>query len=273
MTEQEALQALRSCVFEESLGRKKLLSIWKEYRDKVSALPPRRPEPIPSLDLTDTEKKAVEAHIKQLKAGPHSMYFTGVVKINPSELIARQFHVLTERSADYAKEMSNEVALTNHFLGIGLDHTGPLEVKQRSENLTCVRLPHPEYVVLQHPRGFEFRERTRYALLVNTPDERLVLWGGYHRTHAVLCHMAGEAAGVAPVLTVMAGIPEVDDFFTKPSPTKDVVLGDRPALLRDFLDENLFMTVNLRKKRAEGRVEKIGPNQYRAGVMLVNDDD
>jgi hypothetical protein len=169
--------------------------------------------------------------------------------------------------------MSSDTSRTNHFFGVDLDHKGPLEVKQRNQNLTCVRLPHPEYVVLVNSKGFEFRERDRYVLLVKTPDDRFLLWGGYHRTHAVLCHIAGDAAGVAPVLTVMAGIPEVEDFFKNPSPTRDVVLGDRPALLRDFLDENLFMTVNLRKRRAEGRIEKIGPTQFRAGVLMLNDDE
>jgi hypothetical protein len=273
MTDHEALQVLRSCVFEKPLGRKKALAIWRGYRDKVLALEPRRPEPIKPLELTDIEKQAVEEHVKRLKTIPNGKYFTEVVKIHPGNILAKQFHVLTERSADYAKQMSSDTSRTNHFFGVDLDHKGPLEVKQRNQNLTCVRLPHPEYVVLVNSKGFEFRERDRYVLLVKTPDDRFLLWGGYHRTHAVLCHIAGDAAGVAPVLTVMAGIPEVEDFFKNPSPTRDVVLGDRPALLRDFLDENLFMTVNLRKRRAEGRIEKIGPTQFRAGVLMLNDDE
>lgn len=272
MTQHEALTALRSCVFDSHLGRRSAISIWREYRDRVLALDPRRPEVLPQLPLGDSERQAVEEHTRRIRGGPNARYFSGVVKIHPGNLLAKQFHVLIDRSAQYGLEMSTEASRTNYCLGVGLDFTGQLVFRQANQRLIRVDLPHPEFVILPAPNGFNFKERDRYVTLVPTPDGRLLLWGGYHRTHAVLCHMAGDAEGAAPVLTVMSGIPEVDAFFARPSPTRDTILGDRPALLRDFLDESLFMVVNLRKKRAEGRIEQLRPGKFRAGIFLVNDD-
>jgi hypothetical protein len=134
-----------------------------------------------------------------------------------------------------------------------------------------IDLPHFEFTVNMTPTGVNFQERDRYIVAVRLLGGRVLLWGGYHRTHAILCQMAGDAAGVAPLLTVMSGIPEVDDFLARPS-VRELVLGERPALLRDFFDEELFMVVNLRKKRAEGRIEQLRPGKIRAGIRLVDDD-
>jgi hypothetical protein len=272
MTQREALQALRSCVFDPRLNHRKLVDIWEEYRDKVAALQPRRPGIVECLPLSQQEQQAIEDHTRRIQAGPNARYFREVIKVHPADLLAKQFHVLIDRSATYGEVMKNEAARVNHCLGVGLNFKGPLVFTPMGPRMICVKLPHPEFVPLQNQTGIVFQERDRYITAVRTPDGRLLLWGGYHRTHGVLCHMAGDADGAAPLLTVMEGIPEVVDFFGRASWVREAVLSDRPALLRDFFDENLFMTVNLRKKRAEGRVEQIRPNQIRAGIFLLNDD-
>jgi hypothetical protein len=87
-----------------------------------------------------------------------------------------------------------------------------------------------------------------------------------------LCQLAGDASAGAPLITVTTGMPDVVNFLAKPSSVRETVLGDRPALLRDFLNEELFIEVNLRKKRAEGRIEILKPGKFRAGICLVNDE-
>jgi hypothetical protein len=77
------------------------------------------------------------------------------------------------------------------------------------------------------------------------------------------------------LLTVMTGIPEVERFLGDRSDrlaVRDAVLGDRPALLRDFFDESLFISVDLHKKRAEGRIDQIKPTKLRAGIFLADDE-
>jgi len=276
MTQHEALEALDSCVFDEHLNRRKAVALWKEYKDRVLALEPRNPVHLPTIALTAGEQAAIDDHIRRINASPNGRFAPQVLKVDPGEMVAKQFHVLTDRSEQYAQEMRHESNRINYCLGVGLQFNGQLVFRQSGVNRIDVDLPHPEYIIIPSQAGlqtnFQFQERDRYILAVRTPGDRLLLWGGYHRTHAVLCHMAGEAAGVAPLLTVMTGIPEVELFFARPSPVRDSVLGDRPALLRDFLDENLFMTVNLRKRRARGRIEQLRPGKFRWKIELVNDD-
>jgi hypothetical protein len=272
MSHNEALRALKSCYFEKALKDKDAIKLWRTYRDKVRALPVREIPEIPPIPFTDAEDVAITAHLADLNSGPKARFLPEVIKVNPSNIIARQFYVLTDHSQNHGDDMNCENARIEKFLGIGLGFTGQLRPKRVSRKLIEIDLPHMEYVVEATPGGFNFKERDRYALAVRSPNDRLVLWGGYHRTHAVLCQLAGEAAAVAPLLTVMRGIPEVDTFFAVPSTARDSVLGDRPPLLCDFLDEDLFIKVNLRKKRAVGRVEEYRPGKFRAGVFQEDDD-
>ncbi len=276
MKKHEAIDALNACTFDKPLSKKRAIALWKEYRDKVAALEPRDPGLLTAIPFTDNEQQAVDGHIRRIRSGPNGRYFSEVTKVQAGNLVARQFHVLTERSERFAQEMQNEGARINTCLGVGLEFNGQLVFRRVGPNRFHVDLPHPEYVIIPTQNGFQtqfrFQERDRYVLGVRTPGGRLLLWGGYHRIHALLCHMAGDAAAVAPLLTVMTGIPEVETFFARPSFVRDTVFGDRPALLRDFLDENLFIAVNLRKRRAQGRIEQVRPGKFRAGIFLVNDD-
>jgi hypothetical protein len=268
MSRNEAVRALNSCIFDRHLGERKAVALWKQYREKVEKLEPRIPAPLATLPLNEVEQHAAENHLTRL----NGKFGAQVIKVHPGELILRQFHVVTERSEHYAAEMVDETCRINHCLGIGLNFNGQLVPRRVGANRITVDLPHYEYVVQPNASGFSIKERDRYITAVRTADNRLVLWGGYHRTYALLCQLAGEAAGGAPLLTVMTGIPEADEFFAKPSAVRDAVLGERPALLRDFLDENLFMAVNLRKRRAEARIEMIRPGTMRSGVFFINED-
>jgi hypothetical protein len=269
MKEHEALKTLNNCYFEKHLSDRAAKKMWRHYRDKVTALPPRNPMEPPGIPFTATEKTATGNHMQVIASSGHTAnYNAEVIKINPAELVARQFYVVVGQSEVYAANMMDETTRINHCLGNGLKFTGQLVSRQIRPDLILVDLPHMEF--LPGPSGFI--QRDRYLMAVRTQTGRLLLWGGYHRVHAILCCQgAGEAPGVAPLLTVMTGIPEVQAFLTLPSSVREMVLGDRPALLRDFLDEELFITVNLRKMRAEGRVE-LRNGQWRAKVNLVPDN-
>jgi hypothetical protein len=271
MSQYEAVRALNSCYFEKPLSDRKAMQLWKSYRDKVLALPPRIPVNPTLLPLSEAEAEAIQAHELRIRQGPNARFFSEVIKVHPGDLVAKQLDVVTDQCEKYAPEIPNEQSRINLFLGVGLEFKGTLTPKQVSRNCVDIELPHLEFWPRFTAAGVDFKERDRYVLVVPAPDGRLVLWGGYHRTHTVLCQLAGDAAAVAPLLTVMRGIPEVDTFFSRSSTLRDAVLGERPALLRDFFDDELFITVNLRKIRAVGRVEQIKPGKFRAGVIRVND--
>jgi hypothetical protein len=276
MSQHEALEALKSCHFDEHLSDKKAIALWKHYRNKVAALEPRNVVAAPELVLTEAEQAATKEHIRRIHAGPNAQFAPRVIKISPRDLLAKQFHVLTDRSEQYAEEMKSEGTRISHCLGDGLQFKGQLVFSQITPRRIHVDLPHPEYTVIptlvNGQPHFEIKERDRYIMAIQAPNGRMVLWGGYHRTHALLCHMAGEAEAVAPLLTVMTGIPEVINFFARPSFVREAILCDRPALFRDFLDEELFMVVNLRKRRARARIEQKGAGKFRWYIDLVNDD-
>jgi len=271
MSRKEALQALNSCIFDKYLSERKALALWKEYRERVENLEPRNPIYPQGIPLTEAEQRAVESHIARLRGTPNGQYLHEVIKIHPGDLVAKQFQVITERCDTYATEMEDEERRINHCLGVGLNFKGQLVPRHLGPRRVVIDLPHFEFLVEPNGNGLGIRERDRYITAVPI-GERIILWAGYHRTYTLLCQLAGDAAGGAPLLTVMTGIPDVERFLAIPSAARETVLGDRPALLRDFLDENLFMTVNLRKRRAVAFMENIRPGKIRYGVNLVNDD-
>jgi hypothetical protein len=277
MDRREAIAALDACVFEKHLTHKKAGALWKHYRDKVAALEPRVVAPIAEQALDATEQPIVAEHLRQLNAGPKTAFHPRVIKIHPGDLVARQFQVVTERAQEYGQEMQDNLTRINHCLGIGLRHNGQqFPTKLINPKIWAIDLPHFEFTLL--PVGIvngqiqcQILEWDRFVTAFSDQG-RIVLWGGYHRAYALLCQLAGDASGSAPLITVMTGMPDVVNFLTKPSFVRDTVLGDRPALLRDFLDEELFIEVNLRKKRAQGRVEILRPGKFRVGIQHVNDD-
>jgi hypothetical protein len=273
MPQHEAIRVLNRCYFEKHLSDRGAIKLWRGYRDKVFALPPRNPTELPRIPFTEAELQAIQAHERRIRSGPNARYFQEVIKIHPGDLVAHQLDVVTDQCEKYAPAIPDVQSRINTFLGVGLEFNGPYIPKRTSRNCVDIDLPHFEFVPIIRANGsVDFKERDRYVQVVSAPDNRLVLWGGYHRTHTVLCQLGGDAAAVAPLLTVMRGIAEVDAFFSRPSPRRDAVLGERPPLLRDFLNEELFITVNLQKSRAVGRVEEIKPGKFRAGVIRVNDD-
>ena len=278
MEQREAMDALKACVFNPPLNSKKKSAIWKHFRDKVTALAPRNITPIVEQPLTATETLIVQQHLAQLNASPKAAFHPTIIKIHPGDLIARQFHVVTERSHLYSQQMQDDLTRINHCLGIGLGCNGQqFPTRLINSKILAIDLPHFEFTLL--PVGIvngqiqcQAVEWDRYITAFRTDQGRMVLWGGYHRTYALLCQLAGDASGGAPLITVMTGMPDVVNFLTNPSFARDTVLGDRPALLRDFLDEELFIEVNLRKRCAQGRVEIVHPGKFRVGILHVNDD-
>jgi hypothetical protein len=273
MNQHEAVNALNCCIFDPPLTKKKSIALWKEYRDRVQALNPLVITLPAELALSPGEQTAVDEHIKKVKAGPTARCFSSVMKVDPNLLVARQYYVVTERADQYAQEMADDNVRIARCLGAGMEFKGTLPWKQVNPKVIVVDLPHLEFHPIFEPTGCRFVEGDRYiAAVIPETQDRIVLWAGYHRLYAILtlCQGAGDAHGGAPLLTVTTGAPDVDAFFANPSSARDAVLGPRPALVRDFLDDELAITVNLRKRKAQGRIEFVRPNKWRAGVVAID---
>jgi hypothetical protein len=97
---------------------------------------------------------------------------------------------------------------------------------------------------------------------VSVVETRTVLWAGYHRCYA-------RVATVNPAIidrAVLAALTTEATLALGPAstnqPLRALVLGEGPPLLGDFLDERLFMEVELHRKRYE--------LQVRAEVAKIN---
>jgi hypothetical protein len=262
MPKDEALKTLTFCEFDKPLDVGAATALWENYRDITAKLPKR---------------EVVNDFLKQMKPKIAGRYSLQVIKVDPRDLAIHQFLVITERSADYAKKMATEEDRAKQCLGIGTQFCGQLPVKQKG-NLTMVELPHAEFLVQAFPWGFNFIERDRYISAVKA-GKRSLLWGGYHRTYAVLSQMSPDGAGGAPLLTLMTGVAEVADFFSERcarSLVRDAVMGERPPLFRDFFNPDLFMEVNLRKQRYEMHIQPVAPivapGMIRCDPVWVDDE-
>jgi hypothetical protein len=106
MKQHEAVDALNACIFDPPLTKKNAIALWKTYRGKVDALPSRTLRNPPQLQLTADETTAIAAHAQRMNAGSFRQQYSGVIKVDPSELVVRQYHVITERAEQYAQEMA-----------------------------------------------------------------------------------------------------------------------------------------------------------------------
>jgi hypothetical protein len=273
MKRNTAVQVLQDCyVNGNPFTERKAGKLWKHYHQKVEQLEPRICCPLGSLPLTEAECQAAQTHIAALT--PKVNFGPQVIKLNPANLLLRQFQVVTERCDDYAAIIQDEQARINHCLGIGLNFKGQLVSRRISPKLMVLDLPHFEYTLhgVNPQQGFIVEEWPRYISVFNADATKTVLWGGYHRTYALFCQLGGDGLGGAPLFTTVTGSSVVNDFIAKPSREREAVLGDRPALLRDFLDGDLFMEVNLRKRRAQAFARIPNPLRMEWGIKYVTDD-
>jgi hypothetical protein len=273
MPKDEALKVLDKCVFENHLRYSDKVKLWEKYNQRVMALPKCDPNHSPELPMTALEQREAHAFLQRMSASPSGKFIKRVVKVDPRELAIHQFYVITERSEQkYAKCIKDDLSRINHCLGIGLEFRGQLRSRQ-SGATTIVELPHAEFVVEQIQNGLNFRERDRYIAVIEA-GSRFLLWGGYHRTYAVLSQMSPDGAGGAPLLTLMAGTPDVAGFFSLRSerPTvRDAVLGERPPLFRDFFDADLSIEVQLLKQRVEVHVQQEASGRFRTAFYWANE--
>jgi len=273
MPKDEAIKWLEHCVFDKRLKYQDQVRLWEQYGEKVAKLEKPQQTAPAALEFTETEKREVDSFLNKMKSQPSGQFIRKVIKVDPRELAIHQFMVITDRSGAYAVSMTDEAQRIKHCLGIGMEFKGQQFPTRQVGNLTIVELPHAEFLLEPMPNGLNFRERDRYIAVVEAGN-RFLLWGGYHRTYAVLSQMSPEGAGGAPLVTLIAGTADVAGFFSLRSerPTvRDAVLGERPPLFRDFFDDDLAMQVQLLKQRVEVHIRPVGLGKMQAQTIWVNE--
>jgi hypothetical protein len=103
----------------------------------------------------------------------------------------------------------------------------------------------------------QLTEAARFISIADLGD-RTLLWAGYHRAYAVASQTVPEGTVRVLLATLIAG--DADRFLGPDSDrpeVRDMVRGERPALLADFFNVDLCMDVNLRKQRPELHVRPL----------------
>ncbi len=102
MTENEALDWLLSeALFDKPMSRDDAVKLWKEYRDRLMAIPPRIVHTPSRLRLTTFEKIHANKLLKRAKR-ERANHIKDVWKLaNPENLVIQQLQVTLERASRY----------------------------------------------------------------------------------------------------------------------------------------------------------------------------
>jgi len=233
--------------------------LWESYREKVKRIErPSRPCRREALDEGDV--RHVEALIALMESvnGPRHE-IEEVVKVDLRDVTAIQYLAVTERANDYAA-MSSDQFWRDDFLptkikpsNVGMKFSIGLPGHSHPLNSTIVYdLPDAEFAFLPHGNGyFSVAELSRQVISAQV-GQRLILKNGYHRCLARM--LSAQAEGRVPTALVAvekqvlsAGLPFQDGQWLAP--------GIPYASLSDYLDESLYLDVEMRRKRYQIEVK------------------
>jgi hypothetical protein len=257
MPQGEAMKTLmKLCVFDSALTECQANDLWMEYRRRVGALPPRNCTLPASAKMSLGEKLKATKLMKEVRR-KRGTNVRRVLKIDPMSLVIHQYQIILDRAEAYGAAMTNESEKARICLGFGLE--GQIATVRSEPGVIIIELPHAEFIYKGHANGrVELEELARFIAVTNL-DDRMMLWGGYHRTYGV----ANQASPDAPERVLLVTLTEGDaDLFLGPDSrrpeVRDLVLGERPPIFADFFNDELCMSVNLRKQRPEWHVQTDG---------------
>jgi hypothetical protein len=256
MDKPDALSFLMNdCVFPEPLTEAQATAHWEDYRHRVETLPDR-PVPNPKRKRLKPEESNWERQFLQFSRA-NGANVRSVIKVNLMDLVVHQLRILTARSADYAKKLTNQQQWNRLCLPNEPD-TYQINWQFKTTGLKTeveIPVPHQEWLILPvvekntNALFFKPAPAMKYVTAISPQDDRTVLWAGYHRSYAwAAANVQGEAMD-CPALVAFAENVVADPIDGNLSLFDRLVRGPRPPLFRDFFDESLFMRVNLKNKR------------------------
>ncbi|MFY9743037.1 MAG: hypothetical protein WA252_11985 [Candidatus Sulfotelmatobacter sp.] len=244
---------MNDCHFAPALTANEAEQKWRPFRDRTEALAERDATAPARIALNHDEQQHAQRFINFLRSlGPTDIQ--DVIKIDLRDLVAHQYHVLVERSQDYR----NRVATSHGWLQEALpcQLTGaPLNVRFSQNGLNTaldVDLPHGEFAFLPDQNGqFAPRQLLRHVTVMMN-GKRMWLWAGYHRSFARMLAINPAAAVPSAVVALTRNTlvpPNQPAGAAAGLPVDIGPFGRRPALFGDFFNPDLFMEVDLRRKR------------------------
>lgn len=252
---EDAIRFLRTdCCFDTPLSEEDAERLWRPYRDRTEALAERAAPAPARIALSHDERQHAQRFMAFLRTlGPTDIQ--EVIKVDLRQLVAHQYHVLTEKSETYR----NQIASANGWFQEALPcrQLPPPMVRvsfaQNGLNTSAnYDVPHGEFAFLPDQNGlFAPRQLQRHVTTMMNGN-RLWLWAGYHRAFARIFATSPAAAVPSAVVALTRNTltPPNQPAGAAAGVVVDIgPFGRRPALLGDFLDPDLFIDVNLRRKR------------------------
>jgi hypothetical protein len=251
MERDEAVGWLRqNCWFDPQLTEAQAEEIWLRYRDRVNALPERNIQPPQRSPIPAAQRQLVN----QFMARFHGPEVLDVININPLDLVAYQRYVVADRCNHHVQQAG---AWARKFLVIDRPSAN---LPGRIENGALkFSLPHAEHLIALLPDGAIRIQQLDGYVAVAEIGGRVFLKAGYHRSFAFSRAVMNEpdASEKCALVALTRSLPPDLAPNCPNQGLRTMVLGTRPALLRDFFDRDLAMEVKLRKKIWEAHIQII----------------
>ncbi len=233
------------CVFQDPIAEEKAEFIWREKYERVQALPERLAGAPPELPLNDKENAVAQIFLRSMAGAAN---IKRVIKIDPIGLVTYQPYVVLQQTEKYRPFATSAASYAAKSLTTV--RQVPNVQLRYAVNAIDAAVPHGEFMFFFNPQSakFEIQEQARH-ISVTEFQGRMLLWAGYHRSYARIASAKPDGSD----RSLLVALTTDGDFFVSPqSPNQGLramVCGRRPSLLGDFFDGDLFMAVNLKRKR------------------------
>lgn len=276
MGKEQAIRFLtEECIFDPQLDVHAAESLWKQERERAASLPERSAPPPADAVLTTEEQDHADRFLRHMKS--IGMPGMKVIKVDPMELVAAQYHVALDRAALYLAPSQSDAQWCATALPLS-SATPPLEMRFTRRNYDtdiAIDLPHSEFIFgvnmdsapsdgtapapgASNRGSFGPKELLGHVTALRV-GSRLILGKGYHRIYA---RIAATDAKYPERLSVLALDPgamspgdNLEDEKTETIAAGLHIFGSRPALIADFFTEGLAIPVRLRRKRYQLQIQ------------------
>ncbi|MGC1686729.1 MAG: hypothetical protein WA734_13975 [Candidatus Acidiferrales bacterium] len=249
MEKAEAVSWLQEhCWFDPQLTQQQAEDLWEKYHIAVEAMAnPRQAQP--------PQRRAIpisaHTYVKKFLERHRGQEVLDVWNIDPRNLVVYQFYVAVDRSDHHAKTFGPRWVETC----LQIDRPASSLPIRSEGNTIKLTLPHGEHGLMIQPDGaFRIQQGAGFVSLCQI-NGRTILKAGYHRSFAAARAMnAPDAKDTSLLVALTATAPPQLSAQLPMQGLKALVLGSRPPLFSDFLDDSLAIKVKLRKKRYEAHI-------------------
>jgi hypothetical protein len=250
---------LHDCVFQPPLTEHAAESLWREYRHRAEEIPERAAAAPPEVPLDKEEEEYASRFLEFLRQlGDNRVR---VIKIDPMQLVAVQFHIAVNRAGDYIGSSKSNADWLPSALPTSTSNP-PLEITFTRRNLDTdinIDLPHSEFLFgvnvdplepdgARGHRGFGPKETLAHVTTMRMAD-RMLLGKGYHRVYARMLATEAQLPGRLSAVALDPSIINPPTRAADADPAGLEIFGRRPPLIADFFSEAHAMPLYLRKKR------------------------